>query len=49
MRNFKTLCTEYLEGVGRPTVLEEHVQEDTTQETHISPPAESPSQKTKSE
>ncbi|XP_040836106.1 ankyrin repeat and sterile alpha motif domain-containing protein 1B isoform X6 [Ochotona curzoniae] len=44
-----TLLQEYLEGVGRPTVLEEHVQEDTTQETHISPPAESPSQKTKSE
>ncbi|XP_004583185.2 ankyrin repeat and sterile alpha motif domain-containing protein 1B isoform X3 [Ochotona princeps] len=44
-----TLLQEYLEGVGRPTVLEEHVQEDTTQETHISPAAESPSQKTKSE
>ncbi|XP_037369702.2 ankyrin repeat and sterile alpha motif domain-containing protein 1B [Talpa occidentalis] len=44
-----TLLQEYLEGVGRSTILEEHVQEDTTQETHISSPAESPSQKTKSE
>ncbi|XP_027397868.1 ankyrin repeat and sterile alpha motif domain-containing protein 1B isoform X10 [Bos indicus x Bos taurus] len=44
-----TLLQEYLEGVGRPTVLEEHIQEDMTQETHISSPVESPSQKTKSE
>ncbi|XP_034500080.1 ankyrin repeat and sterile alpha motif domain-containing protein 1B isoform X11 [Ailuropoda melanoleuca] len=44
-----TLLQEYLEGVGRSAVLEEHVQEDTTQEIHISSPAESPSQKTKSE
>ncbi|XP_012575711.1 PREDICTED: ankyrin repeat and sterile alpha motif domain-containing protein 1B isoform X7 [Condylura cristata] len=44
-----TLLQEYLEGVGRSTILEEHVQEDTTQETHMSSPAESPSQKTKSE
>ncbi|XP_019497264.1 PREDICTED: ankyrin repeat and sterile alpha motif domain-containing protein 1B isoform X13 [Hipposideros armiger] len=44
-----TLLQEYVEGVGRPIVLEEHVQEDTTQETHISSPVESPSQKTKSE
>ncbi|PNI65242.1 ANKS1B isoform 1, partial [Pan troglodytes] len=43
------LETEYLEGVGRSTVLEEPVQEDATQETHISSPVESPSQKTKSE
>ncbi|XP_043737006.1 ankyrin repeat and sterile alpha motif domain-containing protein 1B isoform X16 [Cervus elaphus] len=44
-----TLLQEYLEGVGRPTVLEEHIQEDMTQETRISSPVESPSQKTKSE
>ncbi|XP_028387706.1 ankyrin repeat and sterile alpha motif domain-containing protein 1B isoform X5 [Phyllostomus discolor] len=48
-----TLLQEYLEGVGRPTVLEEHVPEDTTQETHISSPLESllesPSQITKNE
>eukprot|EP00074_Homo_sapiens_P096628 XP_016875145.1 ankyrin repeat and sterile alpha motif domain-containing protein 1B isoform X11 [Homo sapiens] len=44
-----TLLQEYLEGVGRSTVLEEPVQEDATQETHISSPVESPSQKTKSE
>ncbi|XP_074182304.1 ankyrin repeat and sterile alpha motif domain-containing protein 1B isoform X15 [Rhinolophus sinicus] len=44
-----TLLQEYVDGVGRPTILEEHVQEDTTQETHISSPVESPSQKTKSE
>ncbi|XP_069346649.1 ankyrin repeat and sterile alpha motif domain-containing protein 1B isoform X5 [Eulemur rufifrons] len=44
-----TLLQEYLEGVGRPTVLEEHVPEDTTQETQVSSSAESPSQKTKSE
>ncbi|XP_047404118.1 ankyrin repeat and sterile alpha motif domain-containing protein 1B isoform X12 [Sciurus carolinensis] len=44
-----TLLQEYLEGVGRAPVLEEHVQEDKTQETHISSPVESPSQKTKSE
>ncbi|XP_040135580.1 ankyrin repeat and sterile alpha motif domain-containing protein 1B isoform X7 [Ictidomys tridecemlineatus] len=44
-----TLLQEYLEGMGRATALEEHVQEDTTQETHISSPVESPSQKTKSE
>ncbi|XP_070110198.1 ankyrin repeat and sterile alpha motif domain-containing protein 1B isoform X17 [Equus przewalskii] len=43
------LLQEYLEGMGRSTVLEEHVQEDTTPETHISSPVESPSQKTKSE
>ena len=35
--------------MGRPTVLEEHIQEDMTQETRISSPVESPSQKTKSE
>ncbi|KAM5174423.1 ankyrin repeat and sterile alpha motif domain-containing protein 1B isoform 5-T5 [Callospermophilus lateralis] len=44
-----TLLQEYLEGMGRATALEEHVQEDTTQETQISSPVESPSQKTKSE
>ncbi|XP_074258469.1 ankyrin repeat and sterile alpha motif domain-containing protein 1B isoform X16 [Saimiri boliviensis] len=44
-----TLLQEYLEGMGRSTVLEEPVQEDVTQETHISSPVESPSQKTKSE
>ncbi|XP_076410728.1 ankyrin repeat and sterile alpha motif domain-containing protein 1B isoform X8 [Peromyscus maniculatus bairdii] len=44
-----TLLQEYLEGVGRPAVLEEHAQEDTTQETHLPSPAESPSQKPKSE
>ncbi|XP_012519473.1 PREDICTED: ankyrin repeat and sterile alpha motif domain-containing protein 1B isoform X2 [Propithecus coquereli] len=44
-----TLLQEYLEGVGRPTALEEHVPEDATQETHVSSSAESPSQKTKSE
>ncbi|XP_045868048.1 ankyrin repeat and sterile alpha motif domain-containing protein 1B isoform X10 [Meles meles] len=44
-----TLLQEYLEGVGRSAALEEHVQEDTTQEIHISSPIESPSQKTKSE
>ncbi|XP_045409121.1 ankyrin repeat and sterile alpha motif domain-containing protein 1B isoform X5 [Lemur catta] len=44
-----TLLQEYLEGVGRPTALEEHVPEDTTQETQVSSSAESPSQKTKSE
>ncbi|XP_073756548.1 ankyrin repeat and sterile alpha motif domain-containing protein 1B isoform X9 [Callorhinus ursinus] len=44
-----TLLQEYLEGVGRSAVPEEHVQEDTTQEIHISSPVESPSQKTKSE
>ncbi|XP_011888159.1 PREDICTED: ankyrin repeat and sterile alpha motif domain-containing protein 1B isoform X9 [Cercocebus atys] len=44
-----TLLQEYLEGVGRSTVLEEPVQEDATQETHISSPVESPTQKTKSE
>nr|XP_054095206.1 ankyrin repeat and sterile alpha motif domain-containing protein 1B isoform X5 [Callithrix jacchus] len=44
-----TLLQEYLEGMGRSTVLEEPVQEDATQETHISSPVESPSQKTKSE
>uniref|UniRef100_A0A2K6RE36 Ankyrin repeat and sterile alpha motif domain containing 1B n=2 Tax=Rhinopithecus roxellana TaxID=61622 RepID=A0A2K6RE36_RHIRO len=44
-----TLLQEYLEGVGRSSVLEEPVQEDATQETHISSPIESPSQKTKSE
>ncbi|KAM9672796.1 ankyrin repeat and sterile alpha motif domain-containing protein 1B isoform 8-T8 [Trichechus inunguis] len=44
-----TLLQEYLEGVGRSTVFEDHVQEDTTQETLISSPVESPSQKTKSE
>ncbi|XP_030741973.1 ankyrin repeat and sterile alpha motif domain-containing protein 1B [Echinops telfairi] len=43
------LETEYLEGVARSTVFEDHVQEDATQETLISPPVESPSQKTKSE
>ncbi|XP_073940288.1 ankyrin repeat and sterile alpha motif domain-containing protein 1B isoform X8 [Castor canadensis] len=43
------LLQEYLEGVGRPAVLEEHIQDDTTQETHASSPVESPSQKTKSE
>ncbi|XP_040611007.1 ankyrin repeat and sterile alpha motif domain-containing protein 1B isoform X2 [Mesocricetus auratus] len=44
-----TLLQEYLEGVGKSAVLEEHAQEDTTQETHLSSPVESPSQKTKSE
>uniref|UniRef100_A0A2I3NB89 Ankyrin repeat and sterile alpha motif domain-containing protein 1B n=1 Tax=Papio anubis TaxID=9555 RepID=A0A2I3NB89_PAPAN len=44
-----TLLQEYLEGVGRSTVLEEPVQEDATQETHISSPVESPTRKTKSE
>uniref|UniRef100_A0A673VHF7 Uncharacterized protein n=1 Tax=Suricata suricatta TaxID=37032 RepID=A0A673VHF7_SURSU len=44
-----TLLQEYLEGVGRSAALEEHVQEDRTQEIHISSPIESPSQKTKSE
>ncbi|XP_067553741.1 ankyrin repeat and sterile alpha motif domain-containing protein 1B isoform X16 [Pseudorca crassidens] len=44
-----SLLQEYLDGVGRSTVLEAHIQEDTTQETHISSPVESPSQKTKSE
>ncbi|XP_012643065.2 ankyrin repeat and sterile alpha motif domain-containing protein 1B isoform X10 [Microcebus murinus] len=44
-----TLLQEYLEGMGRPTVLEENVPEDTTQETQVSSSAESPSQKTKSE
>ncbi|XP_058164573.1 ankyrin repeat and sterile alpha motif domain-containing protein 1B isoform X9 [Dasypus novemcinctus] len=44
-----TLLQEYLEGVGRSTFLEEHVQEDTTQETCTSSPVGSPSQKTKSE
>ncbi|XP_059042596.1 ankyrin repeat and sterile alpha motif domain-containing protein 1B isoform X9 [Mustela lutreola] len=44
-----TLLQEYLEGVGRSAAVEEHVQEDTTQEIHISSPIESPSQKTKSE
>nr|XP_003405330.1 ankyrin repeat and sterile alpha motif domain-containing protein 1B isoform X3 [Loxodonta africana] len=44
-----TLLQEYLEGVGRSTVFEDHVQEDTTQETLIASPVESPSQKTKSE
>ncbi|XP_055483837.1 ankyrin repeat and sterile alpha motif domain-containing protein 1B isoform X4 [Psammomys obesus] len=44
-----TLLQEYLEGTGRPAVPEEHAQEDTTHETHLSSPAESPSQKTKSE
>nr|XP_048274213.1 ankyrin repeat and sterile alpha motif domain-containing protein 1B isoform X7 [Myodes glareolus] len=44
-----TLLQDYLEGVGRTSVLEEHAQEDTPQETHLSSPAESPSQKSKSE
>ncbi|KAL1774955.1 ankyrin repeat and sterile alpha motif domain-containing protein 1B isoform X2 [Sigmodon hispidus] len=45
-----TLLQDYLDGVGRSAVLEEHAQEDTTQETHVSCPAEeSPPQKTKSE
>ncbi|XP_017366527.1 ankyrin repeat and sterile alpha motif domain-containing protein 1B isoform X10 [Cebus imitator] len=44
-----TLLQEYLEGMGRSTVLEEPVQEDATQKTHISSPVESPSRKTKSE
>ncbi|KAK7824949.1 hypothetical protein U0070_014155 [Myodes glareolus] len=43
-----TLLQDYLEGVGRTAVLEEHAQEDTPQETHLSSPAESPSQKSKS-
>ncbi|XP_031204998.1 ankyrin repeat and sterile alpha motif domain-containing protein 1B isoform X6 [Mastomys coucha] len=43
-----TLLQDYLEGAGRSGVVEEHAQEDTTQETHLSSPAESP-QKTKSE
>ncbi|KAM6153914.1 ankyrin repeat and sterile alpha motif domain-containing protein 1B isoform 6-T6 [Erethizon dorsatum] len=44
-----TLLQEYLDGVGRRAVLEERVQEDTAEETHISTPVESPSHKTKSE
>ncbi|XP_037701477.1 ankyrin repeat and sterile alpha motif domain-containing protein 1B isoform X12 [Choloepus didactylus] len=44
-----TLLQEYLEGVGRSAVLEEHVQEGTLQETRTSSPVGSPSQKTKSE
>ncbi|XP_063111483.1 ankyrin repeat and sterile alpha motif domain-containing protein 1B isoform X26 [Cavia porcellus] len=44
-----TLLHEYLDGLGRPAVLEEQVQEDAAEETHISPPGESPSHKTKSE
>uniref|UniRef100_A0A8C5XLW5 Ankyrin repeat and sterile alpha motif domain-containing protein 1B n=1 Tax=Microcebus murinus TaxID=30608 RepID=A0A8C5XLW5_MICMU len=44
-----TLLQEYLESMGRPTALKEHVPEDTTQETQVSSSAESPSQKTKSE
>ncbi|XP_038934976.1 ankyrin repeat and sterile alpha motif domain-containing protein 1B isoform X9 [Rattus norvegicus] len=45
-----TLLQDYLEGVGRSVVLEEeHAQEDTAQETRLSSPAQSPSQKTKSE
>ncbi|XP_076776079.1 ankyrin repeat and sterile alpha motif domain-containing protein 1B isoform X8 [Arvicanthis niloticus] len=44
-----TLLQDYLEGAGRSAVLEEHAQEDTAQEIHLSSPAESPSQKTKSE
>ncbi|XP_075810382.1 ankyrin repeat and sterile alpha motif domain-containing protein 1B isoform X4 [Microtus pennsylvanicus] len=44
-----TLLQDYLEGVGRSAVLGEHAQEDTPQETHLSSPAESPSQKSKSE
>ncbi|XP_036312521.1 ankyrin repeat and sterile alpha motif domain-containing protein 1B isoform X10 [Pipistrellus kuhlii] len=44
-----TLLQEYLEGTGRPAVLEAHVQECTTQETHLSSPLESPSPKSKSE
>nr|XP_045008303.1 ankyrin repeat and sterile alpha motif domain-containing protein 1B isoform X23 [Jaculus jaculus] len=46
-----TLLQEYLEGVGRPAALDECVQEDSPAEpqTHLSSPAESPSQKTKGE
>ncbi|XP_050001659.1 ankyrin repeat and sterile alpha motif domain-containing protein 1B isoform X5 [Alexandromys fortis] len=44
-----TLLQDYLEGVERSAVLGEHAQEDTPQETHLSSPAESPSQKSKSE
>ncbi|KAM7328049.1 hypothetical protein ACRRTK_012141 [Alexandromys fortis] len=43
-----TLLQDYLEGVERSAVLGEHAQEDTPQETHLSSPAESPSQKSKS-
>ncbi|XP_012656677.1 ankyrin repeat and sterile alpha motif domain-containing protein 1B isoform X5 [Otolemur garnettii] len=43
-----TLLQEYLEGMRRPADLEEQVQEDVTQETHVSSSAASP-QKTKSE
>ncbi|XP_036106841.1 ankyrin repeat and sterile alpha motif domain-containing protein 1B isoform X4 [Molossus molossus] len=44
-----TLLQEYLEAAGRPAILEARVQEDATQETHISSPLESPSQKIQSE
>ncbi|KAM5288847.1 ankyrin repeat and sterile alpha motif domain-containing protein 1B isoform 9-T9 [Ctenodactylus gundi] len=44
-----TLLQEYLEGMGRPAIPEEHVQEDATQEAHVLSPVESPSHKTKSE
>ncbi|XP_060051585.1 ankyrin repeat and sterile alpha motif domain-containing protein 1B isoform X4 [Erinaceus europaeus] len=45
-----TLLQEYLEGLGRSTVLEEHAQEDTAQETNnSSSPVASPLQKTKSD
>ncbi|XP_013374043.1 PREDICTED: ankyrin repeat and sterile alpha motif domain-containing protein 1B isoform X1 [Chinchilla lanigera] len=44
-----TLLQEYLDGVGRPAALEEHIQEDPAEEIHASSPAESPSHRTKSE
>ncbi|XP_057613544.1 ankyrin repeat and sterile alpha motif domain-containing protein 1B isoform X3 [Chionomys nivalis] len=44
-----TLLQDYSEGAGRSAVLGEHAQEDVPQETHLSSPAESPSQKSKSE
>ncbi|XP_054974560.1 ankyrin repeat and sterile alpha motif domain-containing protein 1B isoform X4 [Sorex araneus] len=44
-----TLLQEYLEGIGRATVLEEQIQEDAMQEAQISSPVESPSPNVKSE
>ncbi|XP_023572426.1 ankyrin repeat and sterile alpha motif domain-containing protein 1B isoform X2 [Octodon degus] len=44
-----TLLQEYLDGVGRPGILEEHGQEDIAEETHASSPAESPPHRAKSE
>ncbi|XP_055970264.1 ankyrin repeat and sterile alpha motif domain-containing protein 1B isoform X6 [Sorex fumeus] len=44
-----TLLQEYLEGMGRATVLEEQIQEEATQEAQVSSPVESPSPNVKSE